>query len=85
MIQLGRPESTNATEESACEDDWAEQVSPAKPGAEKHLPSGWADKAIKSSLPPTEIILPMQGQEKSGSPEIDGHTEIGCRLQGYEI
>ena len=32
--------STSATAESACEDDWEEQVSPAKPGAEKHLPSG---------------------------------------------
>ena len=46
--------------------------------------TGRADKAIKSSLPPTEI-LPMQGQEKSGGTGIDGHTEIGCRLQGYEI
>ena len=46
---------------------------------------GWADKAIKSSLPPTEIILHVQGQEKSGGPRIDGHTEIGSRPQGYEI
>ena len=26
----------------------------------------------------------MEGQEKSGSPGIDGHTEIGRRRQGYE-
>ena len=39
----------------------------------------------KRSLPLTEIILPGQGQENSGSPGIDGHTEAGCRLQGYKI
>ena len=31
--------STRATAESTCEDNWAEQASPAKPEAEKHLPS----------------------------------------------
>ena len=47
--------------------------------------NGWADEAIKSFLPPTENILPVQGQKKPGGPEIDEDTEIGCRLQGYEI
>ena len=32
--------STNATAKSACEDDWAEQGPPAKPGAQKHLARG---------------------------------------------
>ena len=79
--------STNAVAESVCEDDCAELVSLAKPGAQKHLSklSGGSRYSKKISPPPTEISLPTQGQENPGGPGIDGHTEVGCRLRGYEI
>ena len=79
--------STNATAESACEDDCVERASPAKPGAQKNLPnlSRGSRYSKKISLPPTEIFLPAQVQENPGGPRIDGHAEVGCGLRGYEI
>ena len=35
--------------------------------------SGWADEAIKSFLPPTENILPVQGQENLAARNRWGH------------
>ena len=31
------------------------------------------------------MFLSAQGQENPGSPGVDGQTEVGCRLRGYEI
>ena len=79
--------SSNATAESICEDDWAELISLAKPGAQKHLQSFFfgGGGGRKSPPPVIEIFLPVQGQENPGGPRINGQTEVRCRLQGYEI
>ena len=58
---------SNATAESTFEDDCAELASPSKPGAPKAPAKAERGAQTKQEIspPPTEISLPVQGQEKS--------------------
>ena len=66
--------STNATAENVCEDDWAEQGSPAKPGAQKHLPTragrGWGQtKQQKAHCHRQKTSSPCNGRKDLAAPE----------------
>ena len=69
-LTRGTSASSNVTAGSAFEDDSKEPTSPAKPGAPRAPAKAEQGERTKHEIspPPTEISLPVPGQEKSWQP-----------------